>query len=124
MIDSLKWNMLAYVMVPELERLQTGLSNKFFNTLFSPLANVEEKYINKILSYSPDIVIKLMLPPEESLRRKPEENYNDVKEKHDIIKTLSFNHSAVYTIDATMPYEQEIILIKNIIWDTLIRRQE
>lgn len=106
------------------KRLQTGLSNKFFNTLFSPLANVEEKYINKILSYSPDIVIKLMLPPEESLRRKPEENYNDVKEKHDIIKTLSFNHSAVYTIDATMPYEQEIILIKNIIWDTLIRRQE
>ena len=98
------------------KRLQSNSSNQVFYKLFSPLANKEEKYIRKIVSYHPDIVFKLILSPEESMRRKPHENYEDVKVKHEIIKSLSFENSEVYTIDATMPYEEELVLIKSKIW--------
>ena len=84
--------------------------------LFIPMAIKEERWINKTVSHQPNVVIKLVLPPEESIRRKPHENYEAVKKKHEIVKSLRFEDSDVYTIDATMPYEQEMITIKNIIW--------
>ena len=45
-------------------------------------ANREEKFLKKAVIYNPDLVIKLMLSPEESIRRKPHENYEMVKRKH------------------------------------------
>lgn len=92
--------------------------------LFSPLAKSEEMTLRKITESSPDLVFKLILTPEESLRRKPEENYEDVQIKHEIIKSLEFKHSDVYSIDATMPFDQEIIQIKNVIWNSLIKKQQ
>lgn len=84
--------------------------------LLMPLARTEEKYIRKILAIKPSIVFKLILPPEESIRRKPQENYEAVKIKHEIVKSLPFDDSDVYTIDATMPFEEEMVMVKNIIW--------
>lgn len=98
------------------KRLQSSSSNHVFYKLFSPLANKEEKYIRKIVSCPPDIVFKLILSPEESMRRKPHENYEEVKVKHEIIKSLKFESSDAYTIDATMPYDEELLLIKSKIW--------
>ena len=96
--------------------IQENLGKGFFPWLFASMANTEEKYIRKTVSHHPDVVIKLVLPPEESIRRKPQENYEAVKQKHEIIKSLKFEHSDVYTIDATMPFEEELVMIKNIIW--------
>lgn len=84
--------------------------------LFYPIAKKEEEYINKIINYNPDIVFKLLLSPEESIRRKPKECLESVRTKHDIVKSMRFDSSDVYTIDATMPFEEELIMIKNIIW--------
>ena len=106
------------------KRLRSGSSNHVFYKLFSPLANKEENYIRKIVSCPPNIVFKLILSPEESMRRKPHENYEEVKVKHEIMKSLKFNHSKVYTIDATMPYGEEIIYIKNKIWESLTQSQK
>ena len=69
---------------------------------------------------SPDMVIKLLLPPEESIRRKPRENMDVIKRKHQIIKTLMFDGSETYTIDATKEYDKELLEIKSIIWTHLI----
>ncbi len=82
-------------------------------------ATLEEKKLAKAVKYNPDIVFKFMLSPEESLRRKPQENYESVCRKHEIIKSLEFPNSKVFVIDATQPYEQELIQIKNIIWDNI-----
>lgn len=83
------------------------------------MAAIERKYIKKIEKYQPGLVFKLMLPPEESIRRKPFEDIVAVTRKHEITKNLQFPNSVVHTIDATQNYQQEILIIKNIIWDSL-----
>ena len=86
-------------------------------------ARKEEYYLNKAVRYKPDIVIKLMLSPEESMRRKPHENYEAVRRKHEIIKSLDYTGllGGQHIVDATQPYEKELIEIKKIIWNYLIR---
>ena len=97
---------------------------KQIRNLFSFMAVVEEKRLSKVQEHQPNIVFKLLLPPEESVRRKPENKLDAMEKKHMIIKTLKFgNQTKVIEIDATMPYEKEIVLIKNVIWDNLLRKE-
>lgn len=97
-------------------RLQEKLGQGLLSKLLMYLADSEEKNIKRIVAHHPDVVIKLILPPEESIRRKPQEKLEAVKQKHEIVKSLEFKGSDVYTIDATMPFDEELIMIKNIIW--------
>ena len=76
----------------------------------------EEKYLKKAVNNAPDMVFKLLLSPEVSKQRKPFENFEMIKQKHDIIKALSFPSSQVEIIDAEQPYSNEILMIKKIIW--------
>lgn len=46
---------------------------------FNRLADKEENNLKKALAIQPDVVIKLLLDPEESIRRKPEESLEVVK---------------------------------------------
>lgn len=98
------------------EKIQSNFGNGFISKMLLPLARSEEKYIKKIIKHQPNIVFKLILPPEESIRRKPQESLEAVTKKHEIVKSLEFSGSDVYTIDATMPFEEEMVMIKNIIW--------
>lgn len=98
------------------KKVHEYFGNGFPSRLFAPMIKKEEKYIGKTVTHTPDLVIKLTLSPEESIRRKPHENYEAVKQKHEIVNSLTFENSDVYTIDATMPFEDEMVLIKNIIW--------
>lgn len=95
------------------------LSSIVLRKIASCYASIEEKNLEKAVKLHPDLVVKLMLPVEESLRRKPHENYEAVKAKHEIIKSLPFEKSKVYTIDVTQPYESEILQIKSLIWDNI-----
>ena len=80
------------------------------------MSKKERSYIEKIQQCQPRLVFKLMLPPEESIRRKPFEKLEIVTQKHEITQQLIFDHSIVYDIDATQDYQQELIFIKNQIW--------
>lgn len=82
-------------------------------------AKREELNLEKAVQLAPDVVIKLMLSPEESLRRKPFENKEMVEKKHDIIKSLTFNGSQVEIVDAEQDYNQEILQIKSIVWNEI-----
>lgn len=97
--------------------------NPVLKKLLLPFAVTEERYLKKAEAISPDVVIKLMLSPEESMRRKPQENYEAVKRKHEIVKVLEFPDSQVYTVDVTQSYDNEIIEIKNIIWENLLKNE-
>lgn len=114
-----------YVGINDGPKIRTSIMQHVNGGLLYILANhyakKEEKYLRKATLYSPDVVIKLMLTPEESIRRKPHENYEAVKEKHEIIKSLKFDNAAVYTVDATQAYDNEIIEIKNIIWQNILK---
>lgn len=98
---------------------ETGLDY----SLIKIMAKVERRYIEKIQKYQPGLVFKLMLSPEESIRRKPFEDLEAVTRKHEITKQLQFYDSEVHIIDATQDYQQEILMIKNKIWETLSQCQ-
>ena len=94
--------------------------NSVLKSIILLCAQIEEKNLKKAAKLSPSIVVKLFLPPEESIRRKPRENNEVVKRKHQIIKALMFDGSKTYTIDATQEYSKELLEIKRIIWTYLI----
>ena len=98
---------------------QKGISNGIVKWM----ARREQRYLEKIQSFQPTLVFKLMLSPEESIRRKPFENLETVTRKHEITQQLQFPNSAVYIVDATQDYQQEIIFIKNKIWEAIIQDQ-
>lgn len=87
------------------------------------MAKREQRYIEKIQKYQPRLIFKLMLSPEESIRRKPFENYDAVVRKHEITKQLQFPNSTVHVVDATQDYQAELIFIKNEIWKCLLQNQ-
>lgn len=87
------------------------------------LAKKEYHIIEKIQNFQPRLVFKLMLSPEESIRRKPFENLETVTQKHVITQRLQFPNSVVYTVDATQDYPQEIVFIKNQIWEALLQNR-
>ena len=89
-------------------------------TTLKIFANIEERNLKDAVCYSPKVVIKLILPPEESIRRKPQENIELIRKKHEIIKSLQFDNSHVYEIDATDFFDKELIRIKNIIWGEIM----
>lgn len=91
------------------------------NALIKFFAAREKHYIEKAVEYQPTLVIKLLLPPEESIKRKPDHNYEEVARKAEITKNLRFKKSEVIDIDATMQYEDEIKFIKSIIWEHIVK---
>lgn len=90
-----------------------------FRRYFNHLADREEANLKKALEIQPDVVIKLTLTPEESIRRKPEESLDTVRKKREIIQKLSFPCSKVFTVDAAQPYERELLEIRRIIWGAI-----
>jgi thymidylate kinase len=97
-----------------------SVHNSFLKSLVLLCAQIEEKNLKKAAMLSPNMVIKLFLPPEESIRRKPHENMEVIKRKHQIIKMLMFDGSETHTIDATKEYDKELLEIKSVIWAHLI----
>lgn len=76
----------------------------------------EERAILKAQKYQPDIMFKLLLPPEESVRRKPDHTIEEIRPKAEITKKLIFENAMVYEIDATQSYDDELLEIKRLIW--------
>lgn len=96
---------------------KTGLDYCLVRTL----SKLERSYINKIQKYHPSLVFKLILSPQESIRRKPFENLSAVTQKHEITKQLQFPNSSVYEIDAEQEFDGELLKIKEIVWRHLLK---
>lgn len=82
----------------------------------------EEEWLIKAQKYQPTLIFKLILPPEESIRRKPFEDYDAIVRKSKITEQLHFDNSMVYDIDACQEYDKELLIIKQIIWKHLTER--
>ncbi len=85
------------------------------------LARREERALKKAQRYQPDLMFKLVLPPEESIRRKPDHTIEEVRPKSEITGKLVFEHSDTREIDATQPYDEELLEIKRYIWSELCK---
>ena len=101
------------------ENLLPKAENKLIRAITLLYAKREEKALKKAVRIQPDLVIKLMLTTEESLRRKPREKAENVQRKHEIVKQLAFPKSRVVVVDVMKDYNTEIVEIKNIIWKKL-----
>lgn len=99
--------------------IDKGWNNWYIRHMY----NIELNNIRKIQNHQPTIVFKLVLPPEESIRRKPFEDLDAVREKSIITKKLQFPESHVYEIDATQDYKNELLEIKRIIWNHMLQLQ-
>lgn len=92
------------------------------NAIVKYLYKLEKQYIKRANNINPDLLFKLTLPVEESLRRKPEEDRSNLEIKHKITKELVFPKSEVYEIDATQDFAQEELIIKRIIWQKIAQK--
>ena len=82
-------------------------------------ASLEERRYAETVRFSPTLVLKLTLDPEESIRRKPQEPLENVRKKHEIIASLPFPGSEVVTVDAAEEIREEIRQIHCAIWDCI-----
>lgn len=99
--------------------INKGRSNRFVKMCYKK----EKKYIGQAQAIHPTVIFKLKLPVEESLRRKPEENFDNLTIKHRITEQLTFPASDLYEIDATQDYSIELIQVKNILWNAIVKSQ-
>lgn len=98
------------------------IANRFPNTknlIIKINRRIEEKAIAEAQNYRPDVIFKLLLPAEESIRRKPDHTIEEVRPKAEITQKLIFENSLVYDIDATQAYSDEILEIKRLIWKAI-----
>ena len=102
---------------PKIRAKYSGCNNCFIQLITNIFIQLEESLISKSTHNFPDIVVKLHLSVEESMRRKPNNDINKIKNKHDIVNSLMFPHSVVIDIDATQPIDKEKSQILKAIYD-------
>lgn len=92
------------------------IHNPLLCKLINYFANKEEANLIIASNITPNVVFKLKLPLEESMKRKPHEDMIAVEKKNKIIADLIFKGSEVYEIDARQDQNQELLQVKRLIW--------
>lgn len=87
------------------------------------LAKREEKNLLRVEKKCVDCLFKLIVPPEVAVKRSPSHSLKEVSCKAKITEKLQFPQTEVYEIDATQPFEQELLQVKGIIWKKLVESQ-
>lgn len=85
----------------------------------SLLGKLEYNNFMEIQAMHPNLLIKLLLTYDEIVQRRPEDNREELKKKIYIAEHLAFKDAREIVIDASMPLEQELIIIKRYIWEEL-----
>jgi thymidylate kinase len=87
--------------------------------VFRVMARRESDILKKATGHQPSLVFRLLVPPEVSLQRKPDHDYEVIRRKAEITEKLVFEQSRDYVIDATQVYDKELLEVKRIIWESL-----
>lgn len=77
----------------------------------------ENKYLGIVKTIKPDYIFRLNISLNTCMRRKPEHTDSSYyKKKIEDLMSIKFEGSKIIEIDAELPYEEEILLIKRILW--------
>ncbi len=101
---------------PKVETVLTDFKNSIIKNY---LIKSEMKYFKILDKVQPDIVFKLILPPELSVLRKPDHDITEVTRKDNITKTLTYPKSKIYEIDVNRNLKDILLDIKRIAWEAL-----
>lgn len=103
-------------------KIATQYASKMNQKNVRRFAQKEKKIITDCQLYQPDLLFKLVIPAEESIRRK-HDSEDMIRRKVEITEKLYFEQSETYMIDATQDYDQEILAIKQKIWQKILEKQ-
>lgn len=67
-------------------------------------------------NYSPDLIIKLSVSPEEASKRKKEVTINNTKKLNNLISKIDFKNSKVVSVNSDNIYIKVLSEVKDIIW--------
>ena len=77
----------------------------------------EKEYLSIVRTIKPDLVMRINISAETSMKRKPEqENVEVFQQKIEDLRLISFQQAKIVDIDGEQSIEKEIIEIKNNIW--------
>lgn len=79
----------------------------------------EERLLNSVKDHPFDIVFRLVVDPETSYKRKPEESLESLKHKAETLKKVKLDAKSVIEIDANRSLEEVLMNIKSDIWAAL-----
>lgn len=84
------------------------------------LAAKEAKELDIVRLIKPDVIFRLNISAETSMERKPEQqDIETFRKKIDDLCSITFGGSRIIDIDASQPYEQELLEIKRILWSLM-----
>lgn len=89
------------------------------NFLINYYIKKETKMLSMIKDYPYDILFKMIVSPEISYNRKPEESLESLKIKADKLKQVTYDTKKVIEIDANLPLDIVVLKVKEIIWNEL-----
>ena len=90
------------------------------DALIDRLTRKEAKWLSVVKTVKPDIVFRLNITAEESMRRKDDQtDITVVRSKIEDLRSITFQGAHIVDVDAAQPYEEELLAIKKIIWDYL-----
>lgn len=84
------------------------------------MVKLERKKLEIVKTVKPDLVFRLNITPEISVQRKEKyqtaEKVESARQKIEKLNAIHFQHAKIIDIDATKPYEEELLQIKRILW--------
>lgn len=105
-------------------KIQSLLISKGHDNFFIKVMDLLERhYLFRAQKYQPSLVFKLILTPEASILRRPYEDINVIRQKHNIVKKLEFETSEVHIINAEDNYANEVLTIKRLVWAHILKMQ-
>ncbi len=83
------------------------------------LSTLEKTFLNIANKIQPTVVFKINIPLSVSIERRPEDNPDVLSNKINVLNKIKYSHSEEVEIDGCMPYDEELSMIKQMIWDRL-----
>jgi len=82
-------------------------------------AGLEERKYQEISRLSPNVAIKLHVPLEIALQRKPGHDADNIRRKAEITSELRFTGAKVIDIDASKPVTDVLNAVKKTVWEPI-----
>lgn len=70
------------------------------------LAARETLLYQNMARYQPDLIIRLMIDVETAFSRKPDHDYEELRDKIDVMSRINYNGSRIIELDARAPYAE------------------
>ena len=90
------------------------------NPLIRRIADWEYQVYKNCVQHGPDLLLKLLIPPEVALKRKGGMSIDEIKERIHVVRNIPGNpNTRIITIDCDKPLNDVLLEIKQKIWEAI-----